>query len=601
MRRIKQQLSEPALMLDKTLTEVQELEQKYNTLESETAGLRQEREQLQGELVSSQTAQQRAQSQIAELTAKLQQTSRDLADLDKERTANKLSQQKAEDLYLQVERFRIAAEQAELHARDSAAQSTGWEKKAADLKKAVDELNQTRVHEQTASTQSAQRLKELELQLKGANDTLTASRAETEKQNSARQRLESENQNLAQANAKAKADLDKERTAGKLSQQKAEELNLQVEKLRNAVDHAELRVRESATQSKDWEKKAADLKKAVDELNQIRVSEQSAGAQSAQRLKELDQQLKGANDNLAASRADLDKQHSARQRLESESRSLTEANAKAKVEADKERTANNALRQETEKLTAQLKKLQQSAEESELRARESAAQSKDWEKKAADLKKAADELNQIRVSEQSANAQSLKHLKEVELQLKGANDNLTASRAETEKQNSARQQLEAENRKLAEANAKARADLEKERDANKLSRQEAQELNSELEKAQRAAEQAEARFQKGAALGSEWQEKAAELKKANSQLNAELVRLREIEKNAQHEEYMMVDSLRRGLRQQIEELRHSASGLLEIQLPDKQKRLAETILRNALFLQVFLNASGKNAGEKFPS
>jgi hypothetical protein len=64
---------------------------------------------------------------------------------------------------------------------------------------------------------------------------------------------------------------------------------------------------------------------------------------------------------------------------------------------------------------------------------------------------------------------------------------------------------------------------------------------------------------------------------------------------------MMVDSLRHGLRLPIEDMRQSACGLLEIQLPDKQKRLAETILRHALFLQVFVNANGKNVGETFPS
>src|SRR6185437_1217795 len=107
--------------------------------------------------------------------------------------------------------------------------------------------------------------------------------------------------------------------------------------------------------------------------------------QSAERIKQLEQQLKGANDNLAAGKTDLEKQSAARQRLESENRSLTEANTKTKADLDKERATNNTLRQETEKHTAQIQKLQHAGEQAETRARETAAQSKDWEKKAADL------------------------------------------------------------------------------------------------------------------------------------------------------------------------------------------------------------------------
>jgi len=632
------------------------------------------------------------------------------ADLDKERETNNVSRQVAKKLNAQLESLQQAAQQAEARARESAGQSKDSEKKAADQKKATDELSQNLAAVQSALAKSAQRVKELEQQLKGANDNLTEGKAGLEKQSSARQKLEAENRNLTDSNAKSKADLDKERAAGKLSQQKVEELNAQVEKLRSAVEQAELRARESGAQSKDWEKKAADLKKAGEELNQVRINEQSASAQVAQRLKELEQQLKGANENLAASRVDLEKQSTARQRLETEIRSLTESNLKTKGEVEKERAANNTLWQETEKLTAQIQKLQQAGEQAEARARETAAQLKDWEKKATDQNKTIGELKQSHAAEQSAgiesaqrikeleqqlnlkndelsaskkeieeqnlvrqqletanrnliganaqaeaelektigeftqslnaeqsaSAKSAQRVKELEQQLKSANENLAASRSETEEQDSARQRLEKENRKLAEAGNKTQADLDEERDAHKLSRQAAQELCNELKKSQRAVEQAEARIRMSTDQYCDLEEKAVGLKKDNSllekelterrrsieslnkslnelqqklelgksereEMDDELARLREIEKHLQHEEYMMVDSLRRGLRQPIEDLRQSACGLLEGQLPDKQKRLAETILRHSLFLQVFLNASGKNAGEKFPS
>jgi hypothetical protein len=53
---------------------------------------------------------------------------------------------------------------------------------------------------------------------------------------------------------------------------------------------------------------------------------------------------------------------------------------------------------------------------------------------------------------------------------------------------------------------------------------------------------------------------------------------------------VMLDSLRRELRQPVEDLRLSACRLLESQVTDEQKRAIETLLEKTLFLQVTLNA-----------
>ena len=73
-------------------------------------------------------------------------------------------------------------------------------------------------------------------------------------------------------------------------------------------------------------------------------------------------------------------------------------------------------------------------------------------------------------------------------------------------------------------------------------------------------------------------------------LEGGLLRSREVATSAQHGQTVMLDSLRRELRQPVEDLRLSACRLLESQVTDEQKRTIETLLEKTLFLQVTLNA-----------
>jgi chromosome segregation ATPase len=501
MQKIKEQFSEPDAVLAKAKTELEDLQKWNQALEAEAAGLRQERDASQSKLLASQTAAQQAQSQLAELAVKLEQASSELkmsragaeeneaarkqltADLDKERHANKLAGQKVEELSAQIQKLQHTAEQAEARVRESATRCSDLEKKAAELNKTVDELTRNHATEKGAATQSAQRVKELEQQLKSANVDLAASKTEVEKQNSARQRLETEQRNLAQANTKTNADLDKEREAHKLSRQKTEELNTQLKNSQLAARQAEARICESATRCSDLEKKAAELKKTIDELTRNHATEKGAAAQSAQRVKELEQQLKNAGTDL-----------------------------------NKEREANKLARQKTEELNTQLKNSQLATQQAETRARESATRSSDLEKKAAELKKTVDELTRNHATEKGAAAQSAQRVKELDQQLKSIGVDLAISKTEVEKQNSTRQRLETENRNLTEASAKAKADLEKEREANKLSRQKTEELNTQLKNLQQASQQAEVRARESAARYSDLEKKAAELKKTADEL-----------------------------------------------------------------------------------
>jgi chromosome segregation ATPase len=453
------------------------------------------------------SARQKLEAENRSLT---EASARTKAELDKEREANKLARKKEEELNTQVQKLQKGVEQAETRFQESAAQSRDSEKKVAEVKKTVDELIRAQAAEKSSSAQSAQRIKELEQNLKDANANIATGKAEIEKQNAARQKVEAENRNLTEANAKTKSELDKEREANKRLEQnlrdananvasgktelekqnsarqkveaenrnlteanaranadldmerdahklfrhKAEELSAQFKNLQYGAEQAEVRVRESVAQSKDSEKKAAELKKSVDELTRSHAAEKTAGAQSAQRIRELEQQIKRSGDDLAASKTEVEKQNSARQKLETDNRNVTETGAKAKADLEKEREALKLSRKKEEELNAQIKNLQLGAEQAEARVRESAAQSKDWEKKAAELKKSIDELTRSHATEQNAGAQSAQRVKELEQQFKRASDEFAASKAEAEKQQSTCKRLEAENRELAEGNAK---------------------------------------------------------------------------------------------------------------------------------------------------
>ncbi len=454
----------------------------------------------------------------AEIRKAIEASDKAKADLDKERLANKLAQKKEEEFNGQIQKLQGALEQAETRARESATQSKDWEKKADDLKKSVDELTSRHATEQSATVKAAERVKELEEQLKRAGDDQTAGKKNIESQDAARQRLEAEIRKAIEASDKAKADLDKERLANKLAQKKEEEFNGQIQKLQGALEQAETRARESATQSKDWEKKAADLKKSVDELTSRHAAEQNAAVKAAQRVKELEEQLKRAGDDQAAGKKNIKDQDATRQRLETENRDLTEANAKAKADLDKEREAIQVSRKKEEELQTQVQKLQGTLEQAEARARESATQSKDWEKKAADLKKSVDGLTSRHAAEQSAAIKAAQRVKELEEQLKRAGDDQAAGKKNIEDQNATRQRLETENHNLTEANAKARADLDKEREAIKVSRKKEEEFEAQIKKLQGTLEQAEARARESAVQSKDWEKKVDDLKKSVDEL-----------------------------------------------------------------------------------
>lgn len=440
------------------------------------------------------------------------------AELNKERETIKVSRKKEEVFQTQVQTLQGALEQAEARAHEGAPQSKDWEKKAANLKKCVDELTRRHAAEQNAAIKAAQRVRELEEQLKRTGDDKAAGKKATEDQNDTRHRLKAENRNLIEANAKAKADLDKERDAIKVSLKKEEELQTQVQKLQGAFEIAEAHARESAAQSKDWEKKAAELKKSADELTRRHAAEQNAAVKAAQRVKELEEQLERAGDDQASGKKDIGDQDDTRHRLKAENRNLVEANATAKADLDKERNAVKVFLKKEEELQAQLQKLQGALEQTEARSRESTSQFKDWEKKTADLKRSVDEITRRHASEQNAAIKASQRVKELEEQLKRAGDDQASGKKAIENQGATRQRLEAENRNLTEANAKTREDLDKERDASKASRKKEQEFQAQVQKLQGGLEQAEVHARESAAQSKDWEKKAAALKKSVDEL-----------------------------------------------------------------------------------
>jgi PAS domain S-box-containing protein len=485
--------------------------------------------ELEKELVANRLSREKEEelrAQVQKLQGALDQAearARESTAQSKDPEANKPSRKEEKELDAQVQKLQGALEQAEARAEESAAKYDDWKEKAAVLKKSVDQLTHKHAAEQMAAVKAGQRVKELEEQLKRAGDGQAAGKKDIEAQDATRQRLEAENRKLIEASDSAKADLEKEREAIKLSRKKEEELDAQVKKLQSALDQAEARSSESATQSKDWEKKVADLKKSVDDLTRRHAAEQNAAVKAAQRVKELEEQLKRAGDDRAAGKKDVEAQDASRQRLEAENRKLIEASDRTKTDLEKERDAIKLSRKKEEELDAQVRKLQGALEQAETHAREGATQSRDWGKKAADLKKSVEELTNRHAAEQNAAIKATQRVKELEEQLKRAGDDLAAAKKDFESQDAARQRLEAENRNLTEASAKARADLEKERDAAKVFLKKEEELRAQGQKLQGALETAEARARESATQSKDWERKASDLKKSIEELTTNYV------------------------------------------------------------------------------
>jgi hypothetical protein len=76
-------------------------------------------------------------------------------------------------------------------------------------------------------------------------------------------------------------------------------------------------------------------------------------------------------------------------------------------------------------------------------------------------------------------------------------------------------------------------------------------------------------------------------------LEGDLLRSSDAAKSAEQGLGATLENLRLELRQSVEELRRSACSLLESKVTDEQKRVVETVLEKALFLQVALNAGAK--------
>jgi len=608
MRRLKENLSEPAAKLDK--------------VEAEATGLRQEGDELQSKLLASQMAELQSQNQMAELAAQLEKTSRELKDLRKraeeseterkqlaadfsrEREANKVSWQKAEALNAQLKKLQQTADEAE--------------KKAADLKKTADDATRNRSTDQSVAAQSAQSVKELEQKLKRTADDLAASKAETEKQNAARQKLEVENRNLTEANAKAKADLAKERDANKVSGQKAEEHNAQLKKLQGAADQAEARVRESSARCSEWEKKAAELKKTVDELTRNRSSEQSVATQSAESVKELEQKLKRTGDDLAASKAEVEKQNAANQKLEAEIRNLTEANAKTKTDLA-ESIRNQAA-------------LEKRASELEQRVREGVSS---LAKKTAELQKERTELDRAEKCAASA-AAHLQQLNEklnrhteferthrdeianLEKTVHDRGDALARASASLRKETKERHMAEKQLRLVSEMGTRLETNLASLEEAKKTFEASTSQKDERLQTAERSLAKANSSLEKQSSERRRFEGLLAETQRELEKLSGEskveisklraglelgelqrkrmegdLLRARESAANAQRGQNLALDSLRRELRQPVEDLRQSACRLLEGQVKGEYKQAVETMLEKALFLQLTLNATAK--------
>jgi len=297
--------------------------------------------------------------------------------------------------------------------------------------------------------------------------------------------------------------------------------------------------------------------------------------------------------------------HELEQRLAQSAEDLQRTRAHIQHQDEQLHTSNSTARQATAAL------------------KEETARCTQLEAQLAQARQAGDELNQRLCAEQQTRAESEARLHELEQRLAQSAEDLRCAQAQRPQQPAPSpspsadepplqdQLLELESRFRTTVSSLARttAELETERGERRRSEQRAdtladqmQQLHEEL-KNHLASEQID--HQRLTELERQLHEQeqqndlaAAKLQSAlqleqceRNRLEAELLRSRLLSTDSARAGRALVNSLRRQLQPPVESLHRTACGLLQLQLPDDQKELLQTMLENTLLLESSLQES----------
>ena len=547
--------------------------------ENELASLRQVRDELHGKLAAEQQAAAEFRLRNEELEGRLRDNAAEL-----ERVKAELEKQAAEQARLesswreQLSTAQTAATRAQEALKEGARQQRQLERNVANLRNERLQFCDKFRAEREAGAKSKRRIKELEKRLRASAADLQQAKVELEKQAAERGRLESESLRLLEA-------------AQATAQQELENLRRERETLTNKLTAEQQAAADSKRRSEEFEDRlshsAAELERVKAELNQ-----------HAQERARLEFEYRSFNDTKEA--------------LATELRALRENEAAHKAEITE---LEGRLREgiaSLARLTSDLETERGERCRIEQRAASLAAESQELH----------EELKQHLGSEQAAQ----QRVAELLQQLREHEDAVTRLNADLQREMVERQSAEEQLRVSGDISAQLRNHLSLLDEAKQTFAIREGELESRLQSSLNALRESESTREKGMnacrrleeALETaqrEYQRRdennAIELSKLKSLVQVEQVERKRLEADAIQSRYSSLDSARVGramvnnfrsrMRERVDNLIQSSRHLLAVKSDEEQKKLIESLLENALFIQTSLQENGTLHAESDPA
>jgi DNA-binding response OmpR family regulator len=452
-------------------------------------------------------------------------------------------------------------EPANVAEEQTRARCAELEQEIATLRQVFEDFNGNFGQQQQASDAAGQQIQELEFRL-------NQSAAELEKEKEERQRLETE-------------------------------LQQQIEAAKASGQPLEAARQEAEARYAQLEQELGRIRQARDELaNKLAQKEAADGAGGGADESGQERQIRQGVAALARATAELAKERGERQRSQQRAAELNER--LQAMHEDLKRTLQ-AQHEDQERITKIEEENHQTAQELERRTADVEQQQAERELAEAQLKKEKDANAQLR--------KDLSFFEEANKKFGGGRQELQARLESTlaaARESETRFQKEsAERQRLTDNLEQTQRDLQTQTHKRET-------LEQELKTAQETVQDRETRLQKETAERQrlaealravqgnphDGSERALELDKLQSNLELEqverkrqetqLARIRQKAVDAAHSARALRTSLRRQIREPVDNLALSARSLLESELGEEQKQLAEALLQDALLVQTRL-------------
>lgn len=605
-------------------------------LEQDLVALRHAREELTGKYAREQQLASESSKRIQRLEKDLGQATTDLAQAQ-----SQLEQQTAErrrlesELRKQAELADSATRHAEVTQKQSQERCRLLEQDLAGLRQAREELTGEFARQQQIVADTQKRIQELEKDLGGAHTELERTKAELDKQTSERTRLESELQRQAAAATSAAQEAF---AVQKQSQDRCRQLEQDLAGL------VEVREELKAKYAREQHLVAEANTRITDLEKQLVQTETTYRAE----VSKIEQRVHQGVETLGRVTAELEQERGDRQRVEQRATALTERLQELHEELSRHLDGERArdckilnleeqLLQQKDtvaRLTSDLKQESTDRQLAEERGRAAEALNDELRQHLSHFEKAKQVFKRTQSEFESRLESSLGSLRATETNLQtGNSERQRLENALREAQNHLREQSQAQDKQQSELQATAKA-LHESQSQLRQETSERQRLASALETAERALGDQTQRIEKLesqlrtvldalAESKSTAQKEAAErqqlaealdvaqreLRDQSERSNLEVTRLRSelhlegverkrLETSVAQLRHHALDSgraarvlcsnLRKQMQKPIEDMRASSRRLLQLEMPDEQRKLAETVLQATLLVQASL-------------